>query len=65
MNKTVEKPKGLEEAFTMLEQMKAVEVKSIDAVRILQNTLTDTYKIYFNIPSEGMCIIIPQSSIED
>lgn len=60
MQQTFEKPNTLEEAFSLLEKGTAIEVETLDAVRIFQNTLDIPYKVYFNIPTPGKSIIKPQ-----
>lgn len=63
MEQTIEKPKTLEEAFSLLENGIPVEVETIDAVRIFQNTLDAAYKVCFNFPVSGKSIITPQKDL--
>jgi len=59
MEQIAEKPESLEEAFFLLEKGRSVEVKTMDAVRILQSTQEAAYKVRFNIPGQGISVIVP------
>lgn len=58
MEQTFERPQTLEEAFSLLENGKSVEVQTMDAIRILQSTQNVAYKVYFNIPIRGKSLIV-------
>ncbi len=55
-----EKPRTIEEAFSLLEKGSPVEINTLDAIRILQNTQDMPFIVQFNIPTPGISVITPQ-----
>ncbi|MGC4234923.1 MAG: hypothetical protein QM594_18225 [Niabella sp.] len=65
MEQIFERPGTLEEAFSLLEKGTSVEVKTMDAIRILQSTQNVAYKVYFNIPATGRSVIVLHNNHQD
>lgn len=65
MEQILERPGTLEEAFSLLEKGTSVEVKTMDAIRILQSTQNVAYRIYFNIPETGRSVIVLHNNHQD